>query len=78
MVNELGKNIMATLSILFFGAVSRLSYSKYRVLRVLLLGLYYWIVMSRTLKFFMVHLKGEEYAREFREKRRTLGSKVVQ
>ena len=54
-----------------------MSYSKYRVFRVMLLALYYWIVNSRTFNFFMVHLKGDEYAREFREKRRTLGNKVI-
>ena len=60
-----------------FGVVGIMSYSKYRVFRVMLLALYYWIANSRTVYFFMVHLKGGEYAREFREKRRTLGSKII-
>jgi hypothetical protein len=43
----------------------------------MLLALYYWIVMSRTVKMLLVFFRGEDFAREFREKRRTLGSKVI-
>jgi len=43
----------------------------------MLLALYYWIVMSKSVRMLLVFFKGEEYAREFREKRRTLGNKVI-
>jgi hypothetical protein len=39
--------------------------------------LYYRIVLSRPFYAFVVFVKGEEFAKEFREKRRTLGYKVI-
>jgi len=43
----------------------------------MLFALYIFIVRSRVFNYFLVHLKGEEFAQEFREKRKTTGSKII-
>ena len=45
------------------------SYSKHRAIQTLILLVYYWIVLSRPFYAFMAFVKGEEFAKEFREKR---------
>jgi hypothetical protein len=54
-----------------------LSNKKYEAIRWALLAIYYWIILSRTFNFFIVHIKGEAFAEKFREKRKPLGSKVI-
>jgi len=54
-----------------------MSYYKSRVIKGLILLVYYWIVLSRPFYAFMVFVKGEEFAEEFREKRRALGYSVM-
>ena len=51
--------------------------SKSKVIYWMLFALYIFIVRSRVFNYFLVHLKGEEFAREFREKRRITGNKVI-
>ena len=51
--------------------------SKSKVIYWMLFALYIFIVRSRVFNYFLVHLKGEEFAREFREKRRITGNKVM-
>jgi len=55
----------------------KLGYSKSKAAYWVLLTIYYALLQSRAFNFFLVHVKGEAYAREFREKRRPLGSKVI-
>ena len=52
-------------------------YSKHRAIQTLILLVYYWIVLNRPFYAFMAFVKGEEFAKEFREKRRLLGNKVI-
>lgn len=54
-----------------------LSYSKHRAVKTLILLVYYWMVLSRPFHAFLVFVKGESFAEEFREKRRALGNSVM-